>query len=107
MPYEQTPTPKTDLPSVSRKFLACESVHNIFLVKMEPSIINHMIGKYRITNRIAQGSFGEIYVGLGPNNEQVPFNSVELKKVHSLIKLIYLSNRLLLNTKSMVPSIHS
>jgi hypothetical protein len=37
----------------------------------EPSIINHMIGKYRVTSRIAQGSFGEIYIGLGPNNDQV------------------------------------
>jgi hypothetical protein len=34
-------------------------------------IINAVIGKYRITARIAQGSFGEIYIGLGPNNEQV------------------------------------
>ena len=73
--------PKPICPLCPAKYLACESVDSIFLVKMEPSIINHMIGKYRITNRIAQGSFGEIYVGLGPNNEQVPFNSVELKKV--------------------------
>ena len=39
--------------------------------KEQPSIINAMVGKYRISSRIAQGSFGEIYIGLGPNNEQV------------------------------------
>ena len=38
------------------------------------SIINAMVGKYRITRRIAQGSFGEIYIGVGPNNEQVSCN---------------------------------
>jgi len=27
--------------------------------------------KYRITRRIGGGSFGEIYMGVGPNNEKV------------------------------------
>lgn len=107
MQYEQTPTPKTDLPSVSRNFLTSESFDYNFLIKMEPSIINHMIGKYRITNRIAQGSFGEIYVGLGPNNEQVPFISVELNELFILSNNILLSNRSLLNMKNTVRSILS
>ena len=35
---------------------------------MAASLINN---KYRITRRIGGGSFGEIYMGVGPNNEKV------------------------------------
>lgn len=36
---------------------------------MASSLVNN---KYRITRRIGGGSFGEIYMGLGPNGEKVP-----------------------------------
>jgi hypothetical protein len=35
---------------------------------MASSLVNN---KYRITRRIGGGSFGEIYMGIGPNNEKV------------------------------------
>jgi hypothetical protein len=35
---------------------------------MSASLIN---GKYRITRRIGGGSFGEIYLGVGPAGEKV------------------------------------
>ncbi len=35
---------------------------------MATSLVNN---KYRITRRIGGGSFGEIYMGYGPNNEKV------------------------------------
>jgi predicted Ser/Thr protein kinase len=35
---------------------------------MASSLVNN---KYRITRRIGGGSFGEIYMGVGPNNEKV------------------------------------
>ena len=35
---------------------------------MASSLVNN---KYRITKRIGGGSFGEIYMGVGPNNEKV------------------------------------
>ena len=35
---------------------------------MTTSLINN---KYRITRRIGGGSFGEIYLGVGPSNEKV------------------------------------
>ena len=35
---------------------------------MSSSLVNN---KYRITKRIGGGSFGEIYMGVGPNNEKV------------------------------------
>ena len=35
---------------------------------MSTSLVNN---KYRITRRIGGGSFGEIYLGIGPNNEKV------------------------------------
>lgn len=35
---------------------------------MSTSLVNN---KYRITRRIGGGSFGEIYMGIGPNNEKV------------------------------------
>lgn len=34
---------------------------------MASSLVNN---KYRITRRIGGGSFGEIYMGVGPNNEK-------------------------------------
>lgn len=37
---------------------------------MASSLVNN---KYRITRRIGGGSFGEIYMGIGPNNEKVRF----------------------------------
>ena len=37
---------------------------------MASSLVNN---KYRITRRIGGGSFGEIYMGVGPNNEKVCF----------------------------------
>ena len=36
-----------------------------------PSIVD---SKYRITRRIGAGSFGEIFIGIGPNEEQVSLN---------------------------------
>ena len=36
--------------------------------QMASSLVNN---KYRITRRIGGGSFGEIYMGIGPNNEKV------------------------------------
>ena len=38
---------------------------------MSASLVNN---KYRITRRIGGGSFGEIYLGIGPNNEKVSMN---------------------------------
>lgn len=35
---------------------------------MATSLVNN---KYRITRRIGGGSFGEIYMGIGPSNEKV------------------------------------
>lgn len=35
---------------------------------MASSLVNN---KYRITRRIGGGSFGEIYMGIGPSNEKV------------------------------------
>ena len=35
---------------------------------MATGLINN---KYRVTRRIGGGSFGEIYMGAGPNNEKV------------------------------------
>jgi RIO-like serine/threonine protein kinase len=35
---------------------------------MASSLVNN---KYRITKRIGGGSFGEIYMGIGPNGERV------------------------------------
>lgn len=35
---------------------------------MNQAMVNN---KYRITRRIGGGSFGEIYMGVGPNNEKV------------------------------------
>ena len=37
---------------------------------MASGLVNN---KYRITRRIGGGSFGEIYMGIGPNNEKVRF----------------------------------
>jgi len=37
---------------------------------MSSSLVNN---KYRITKRIGGGSFGEIYMGVGPNNEKANF----------------------------------
>ena len=36
--------------------------------KMSSSLVNN---KYRITRRIGGGSFGEIYMGVGPSGEKV------------------------------------
>jgi hypothetical protein len=35
---------------------------------MNSALVNN---KWRITRRIGGGSFGEIYMGVGPNNERV------------------------------------
>ena len=37
---------------------------------MAASLVNN---KYRITRRIGGGSFGEIYMGIGPSGEKVCF----------------------------------
>lgn len=39
---------------------------------MASSLVNN---KYRITRRIGGGSFGEIYLGIGPSNEKVRVDS--------------------------------
>lgn len=57
---------------------------------MATSLVNN---KYRITRRIGGGSFGEIYMGYGPNNEKVlKHGSLTHSLVHSLIHAV---NRLL------------
>jgi len=59
---------------------------------MASSLVNN---KYRITRRIGGGSFGEIYMGIGPNNEKVCIYGKELTDSHDLMCLltpIYPSN---------------
>ena len=51
------------------------------VVKMASSLVNN---KYRIMRRIGGGSFGEIYMGIGPNNEKVRFkvgNQLHLQNI--------------------------
>lgn len=43
---------------------------------MATSLVNN---KYRITRRIGGGSFGEIYMGVGPNEEKVRLFGPSLK----------------------------
>ena len=48
-------------------------IRDLFLkTVMASSLVNN---KYRITRRIGGGSFGEIYMGIGPNNEKVCLTS--------------------------------
>ena len=49
---------------------------------MASSLVNN---KYRITRRIGGGSFGEIYMGIGPSNEKVrayPLLLLKQKRLH-------------------------
>ena len=48
---------------------------------MASSLVNN---KYRITRRIGGGSFGEIYMGIGPNNEKVRSLSIDVYFIHVL-----------------------
>uniref|UniRef100_A0A7S3H2P7 Casein kinase I n=1 Tax=Spumella elongata TaxID=89044 RepID=A0A7S3H2P7_9STRA len=65
-----------------------------------------MIGKYRITNRIAQGSFGEIYVGLGPNNEQVAIKYEKHGAKHPQLRHEYKVYRLMVNCPGFCTAQH-
>eukprot|EP00428_Durinskia_dybowskii_P062275 CAMPEP_0170370676 /NCGR_PEP_ID=MMETSP0117_2-20130122/8634_1 /TAXON_ID=400756 /ORGANISM="Durinskia baltica, Strain CSIRO CS-38" /LENGTH=441 /DNA_ID=CAMNT_0010625459 /DNA_START=40 /DNA_END=1365 /DNA_ORIENTATION=+ len=74
--------------------------------KEQPSIINAMVGKYRISSRIAQGSFGEIYIGLGPNNEQVAVKYEKSGAKHPQLRHEYKVYRLMTNCPGFCTAQH-
>jgi len=55
-------------------------------MEMSTSLVNN---KYRITRRIGGGSFGEIYMGIGPAGEKVSVVQPSVRTLKSVSTLIY------------------
>ena len=63
-----------------------------------------VVQKYRISKRIGAGSFGEIFLGVGPNAESVRFINISRFLISFLF---YFGYRLRLNLNDKTQNAHS